>query len=409
MYSYLARQPILNKDKVTIGYELLFRDGPENSFPNICDETATNRLLIDNFFSSGSNQVTGGKRGFVNFPHASLIQRVPLLFPKKSFIIEILETCEPNDELLEAVIELNQKGYTLALDDFIPSPEWKRFIPYIHIIKFDIRVTPIEKCMLFIRLHKTIKIKYLAEKVETYEEFVRAKDAGFDFFQGYFFSKPEMLQRKSLSPSSLTTLRLYQEICQSEVDYNKIEEIIATDVSLSYKLLRHVNGMFVIRAKPISSFKQALVYLGEERLRRFITFVATSHALENKPQSLYNLSLQRAQFCERLGARSPLNISSNQAFLMGLFSLLDSLLDQPLNELLLLLPLSSEIKEALLDHTGSLGMLLKLAMAYDTADWDSVNQCTSALKLKESDVADAYMSSVKWATAFERTMTKPDV
>ncbi|OAN18458.1 histidine kinase [Photobacterium jeanii] len=409
MYSYLARQPILNKDKVTIGYELLFRDGPENSFPNICDEEATNRLLIDNFFSSGSNQVTGGKRGFVNFPHASLIQRVPLMFPKQSFIIEILESCEPNDELLEAIIELNQKGYTLALDDFNPSPEWNRFIPYIHIIKFDIRQTPIEKCALFIRRHKIGKLKFLAEKVENHEEFMAAYDAGFDFFQGYFFSKPEMMQRRSLTPSGLTTIRLYQEICQPEVDYNKVEEIIATDVSLSYKLLRHVNGMLITRAKPISSFKQALVYLGEEKLRRFITFVAASHALENKPQSLYNLSLQRAQFCERLVPKASIKVCGNQAFLTGLFSLLDSLLDQPLEELLRLLPLSDDIKSALIEQKGPLGILLKLAVAYDKADWDVVARCTTALKLNESDVVDAYMQSVKWATAFERTMTKNDV
>ncbi|MGF1761602.1 EAL domain-containing protein [Photobacterium sagamiensis] len=406
MHSYHARQPILNKEKVTVGYELLFRDGPDNCFPDIGDEQATNRLLIDNFITSGSLQITAGKWIFVNFPYTSLIQRTPLMFPKKSFVIEILETCEPTDELLEAVTELHQKGYMLALDDFIPSKEWNRFLPYIHIVKFDLRSTPVARAGFFIRRHKASNLKFLAEKVESHEEFIAACDAGFDLFQGFFFSKPEMVQRKSLAPSALTTIRLYQEICLPEVDYDKVEGIIATDVSLSYKLLRHVNTMTSARTEAISSFKQALVYLGEEKLRRFISFVAASHALADKPQSLYTLSLQRAHFCERLGILVTPKITGNQAFLTGLFSLLDSLLDQPIDELITLLPLSEEVQQALVNQAGTLGTILKLATAYDQAQWDDVSQYCKQLGINETNVADRYDESLKWATFFEKAATK---
>ena len=405
MLAYLARQPVLNREKATVGYELLFRDGPKNCFPDIGDEQATNRLLADHFFTSGAPQATAGKRAFINFPYSSLLQRIPLMFPKQSFIIEILETCPPSDELLEAVIELNQKGYTLALDDFIPDAAWNRFLPYIHIVKFDIRSTPIARARFFIRHHQNKKcanrILFLAEKVENHEEFIEANEAGFDLFQGFFFSQPEMIQRKVLNPSSLTTLHLYQEVSQPVVDFEQVEKIIATDVSLSYKLLRHVNNMKSTWARPITSFRQALVYLGEERLRRFIFFVATAHATQGKPQSLYQLSLQRARFCELLGARLTPAIAGNQAFLAGLFSLLDSILDQPLKELLPLLPLSQNIQLALLHQAGPLGPLLKLTIAYENAQWDTISQLCQQLDVDESNVADLYLESIKWSSFFE--------
>ncbi|MCQ1056524.1 HDOD domain-containing protein [Photobacterium sp. ZSDE20] len=410
MNSYLARQPVLNREKDTIGYELLFRDGPKNSFPDIGDEQATHRLLTDNFLSSGNSDVTSGKKAFVNFPHCSLINRVPLLFPKKSFIIEILETCQPDDELWEAVVELHRAGYTLALDDFTPSPEWNRFIPYVHIIKFDLRVTPLAKASFFIRRHKEkgSRLTFLAEKVETHAEFMAASEAGFDLFQGYFFSRPEIVRKKALKPSALTTLRLYREISSAEVDFNKVEQIIATDLTLSYKLLRHVNNMTYTRAKPISSFKQALVYLGEEKLRRFVTFVATSHAVEKKPESLYFLSLQRARFCEQLSQQFQLRIDSNQAFLTGLFSLLDSILEQPIEALIDQLPLDKPVQHALINRKGHLGGLLRLAIAYDQADWQTIERLCKALTIDESIVAEAYLESLKWATVFEQTLpSKP--
>ena len=219
MNSYLARQPVLNREKDTIGYELLFRDGPKNSFPEIGDEQATHRLLTDNFLSTGNNDVTSGKKAFINFPYNSLINRIPLLFPKQSFIIEILETCQPDDQLLDSVIELHRAGYTLALDDFTPTPEWNRFIPYIHIIKFDLRQIPIAKAGFFIRRHKEkgSQITFLAEKVETHEEFVAARAAGFDLFQGYFFSRPEILRKKALKPSALIQASNFSKTAASRV------------------------------------------------------------------------------------------------------------------------------------------------------------------------------------------------
>ncbi|MCW8327884.1 EAL domain-containing protein [Photobacterium sp. SDRW27] len=398
MYSYVARQPILNANKKTIGYELLFRDGPKNSFPDIEAESATSRLLSEQFMNSCCN-ATGNKLAFVNFPYSSIIRLIPTLFPKDKLIIEILEDCEPTDELLQAVVTLSQKGYMLALDDFIPDSRWKPFLPYINIIKFDIRVVPLEKAKVFINRCLSYKIKFLAEKVETYKEFQQAKEAGFDYFQGYFFSRPEMLQQRAIEPSLLVIMQLCKEVSNPELDYAAIEKLIASDVSLSYKLLKYVNASSFI-TKGITSFKHALNYLGRDKLLLFISLMTAAHACQHKPQSLYVLSIQRARICEQLVVKGSFQAEPSQAFIMGLFSLLDSLLDQPLALLLTHLPLSDELKLALNEGKGQLGYLLSAVKAYEKADWEQVNHYCKVLDISEEVIASQYAESVIWSDNF---------
>lgn len=394
MYSYVARQPILDLKKNTIGYELLFRDGPKNTFPAVEAEEATSRLLSDHFLSSHCN-ATNDKLGFVNFPQQSLLNLVPTLFNASNLVIEILEDCIPTPELLEAIKTLSERGYKLALDDFEPSPQWTPFLPYIDIIKFDMRVTPVLKAKLFIRHCTKYNIVFLAEKVETYEEFEQAKEAGFTYFQGYFFSKPEMLQQRAIQPNQLSIIQLYQEISAPTVNFVAVEKHIAQDVSLSYKLLRFVNSSSVID-KPITSFKQALVYLGETKLRQFVSLVAVAHATQHKPQSLYTLSIHRAKLCELIVNKTKINLEPSQAFLVGLFSLLEPLLDQPLEVLIQHLPISDEIKHALTLRKGPLGSLILAIESYEKADWDIVAKCCSDLHITEQEFSACYNESAEW-------------
>lgn len=398
MYSYVARQPILDTDKKTIGYELLFRDGPKNSFPDMDADQATSRLLSEQFMNSYCN-TAGNKLAFINFPYSSLISLIPTLLPKDKLIIEILEDCEPTDELLQAVVIFSNKGYKLALDDFIPDSRWERFLPYIDFIKFDIQAFPLSAAKSFIENNLNYKIKFLAEKVETYEEFQQAKKIGFNYFQGYFFSKPEMLQQRIIEPAELVTLQLCKEISTPELDYIAIERLIASDVSLSYKLLKYVNASSVI-VKTITSFKHALIYLGQDKLRLFISLMTVAHANQHKPQSLYVLSIQRARICELLVAKGAFKAEPSQAFLMGMFSLLDALLDQPLALLLTNLPLSDELKLALNEGKGELGHLLNAVKSYEKADWEQVNYYCKVLGIPEQLFASQYAESVKWGDDF---------
>ncbi|WP_375753507.1 EAL and HDOD domain-containing protein [Vibrio sp. HN007] len=394
-YSYVARQPILDADKNTVAYELLFRDGPKNTFPEVEPELATSRLLSDQFLSAHNTSI-GGKLGFVNFPYTSLINQVPALFPKKNIVVEILEDCEPTDELLEAIKALHAKGYKIALDDFVPSPEWKRFLPYIALIKFDIRIVSIEKAAKFIQRLKGTHIEFLAEKVETYEEFQQALSVGFKYFQGYFFSKPEIIQQKAIQPSFLTVVQLCKEVAADDINYEAVDRIVSQDVSLSYKLLRYVNSSANITSQ-ISSFHQALVYLGQERLRKFIALVAIATGQENKPDALYSLSIQRARRCELMLHAHDKRLDRSQAFLVGMFSLLDSLLDQPLDVIIDSIPLDEEIKQALLTRQGILGTILSLSVAYEHANWSEVELLLNETNLSPEDIQQCYVESSEWA------------
>lgn len=398
MYSYVARQPILDIDKNTIGYELLFRDGPKNAFPDMDADQATSRLLSDQFMNSCFN-TTGNKLAFINFPYNSLISLIPTLFPKDKLVVEILEDCEPTDELFEAVVTLFEKGYKLALDDFIPDARWERFLPFIDFIKFDIQSFPLIKAKFFIHRHLEYKIKFLAEKVETYEEFQKAKKIGFEFFQGYFFSKPEMLQQRVIQPSEQVTLQLCKEIATPKLNYAVIEKLIVKDLTLSYKLLKYVNASSVI-VKEITSFKHAIIYLGEDKLRLFISLMTIAHANQHKPQSLYVLSIQRAHICEQLVTKGSFKADPSQAFLMGMFSLLDALLNKPLSLLITDLPLSDELKLALNEGKGELGHLLNAVKSYEKADWDKVSHYCNELGISEEHFASQYADSVKWSDDF---------
>ncbi len=201
MYSYVARQPIFNRHQKTAGYELLFRDGESNAFPADIDENkATCRLMVNSFMADSDGMAQPGKRCFINFPHRSLIRLLPTLLPKKQVVIEVLETCEPNDELLLAIRHLNRLGYMIALDDFNMDPRWQRFLPFVHIIKLDLLKLGIEAACEFIANNRAKKLMFLAEKVETQADYTRAHQAGFHFFQGYYFSRPELLKNRNLKP-----------------------------------------------------------------------------------------------------------------------------------------------------------------------------------------------------------------
>ncbi len=395
-YSYIARQPILDSNRKTFGYELLFRDGPKNTFPEIDPDKATSRLLSDHFLST-HYQTLGKHVGFVNFPYQSLVNLVPTLLPADSLVVEVLEDCKPTPELLYAIREMSRQGYEIALDDFVPSKEWQPFLPYISIIKFDIRIVPIPKAKLFMDRLKGSKIKFLAEKVETYEEFELAKQAGFDYFQGYFFSKPEIIRQKALEPSFLTVVQLCKEIAKDGIDYVELEALISKDLSLSYKLLTYVNSSSIVSSK-INSFKQALVYLGEQRIKQFVSLVAIASSTdESKPDYLYGLSLQRARFCELAWVKAQKQGDSSLAFLTGMFSLLDSLLDQKLETIVDEMPIEEEIKAALLKGEGFLGDILAISKAYEQADWDTVTGVGKQLQLSDTVLSECYDEAVKWS------------
>lgn len=398
--TYVARQPILNAKRQTLGYELLFRDGESNAYPDHVDTNrATYRLIAENFLSVGTNPSLATSRCFINFPHRSLVRLLPLSLPKEQIVVEVLETCVPNDELLNAIKHLHSEGYLIALDDFVYKPEWERFLPYVQIVKIDIMATGLEASCALVkeRLAQGVKRKFLAERVETEQEFLATRSAGFSFFQGYFFSKPQIVRQRYVSPQHVLAMELFKEVCKPEVDFVKVERIVARDAALSYKLLRFVNTMSNRLEVPISSFRQALVYLGQDRLKIFVSLAVASFVSVSKPKEIYTLCLQRAQFFLLMANDSPFNQFREQAFLIGLLSLLDSMLDVSLKDLVEPLPLSAAIKVALLERQGPYGGLLKLEECYESADWQGMEAMCEQLNLSLGDVMPRISQAQRWS------------
>lgn len=397
MYFYAARQPILDRNKELYAYELLFRDGLENAFPDIDADEATSRMVEGSQFSFGLDDFLGDKPGFINFTLDTLQKKYPSMLPKEQVVVEILETIQPGKRLLAECQDLKEKGYVLALDDYIHQPVWRHFYPFIDIIKIDFRSTSTDTITdIKQAIADFPHIRLLAEKVETNEEFQVALDLGFSYFQGYFFSKPEMMQSKALSPAQMTLAELLYETSKSDLDLSKITQVFQRDVHLSYKLLRYSNSTIFKRRSEIETIKQALVVLGQAELKKFLSLLFTSQISSDKPAELMRLSMTRARFAEGI-AELHGKVDTAKAFLTGMMSLMDAILDEPIDSVMNKLPLAREIKDALVMRQGVLSEYITLIQFYEHGQWQEANQAISMLQLPPDKVPDAYHTAVQWA------------
>jgi EAL and modified HD-GYP domain-containing signal transduction protein len=313
-------------------------------------------------------------------------------------VVEILETVKPGKKLLAICKDLYDKGYTLALDDYVHKKVWTHFYPFIKIIKIDWKISSLEDI-------KEVKeaianfpdIQLLAEKVETYEEYNQAVELGFELFQGFFFAKPEMVKTKSLSPSQIAMAELLYETSKPELDLVNITSVFERDVTLSYKLLRYANSPIFRRRNEISSIKQALVTLGSGELKRFLGLMFAVNVNPDKPSELINSAMARAKFCELVAQDISAPVDASIAFLTGLLSLIDAILDEKLETVLEKLPLSQEIKEPLLTKKGVLAALIKLLELIEHAEWDKTAVVMEKLGIDKDKVIKDYNEALAWA------------
>ncbi|WP_019025989.1 EAL and HDOD domain-containing protein [Colwellia piezophila] len=398
MNFYAARQPILDKSKKLFAYELLFRDSIDNVFPDIDGDEATSKMVEASQFNMGISEFTGSKPAFINFTLETLSKGYPEMLTPDELVVEILETVKPGKKLLSLCKDLHHKGYTLALDDYEHQSVWAHFYPFIKIIKIDIQKSSIAEIKEVLSAIKDYPhIKMLAEKVETYEEYNQMLEFGFDYFQGYFFAKPEMIKTRNLSPSQLVMAELLYETSKTELDLNSITSVFERDVSLSYKLLRYANSAIFKRRNEISTIKQALVILGSGELKRFIGLMFAITANPDKPSELINLAMTRAKFCELVAKDIPSQLDMSIAFLTGLLSMIDAILDESMANILEKLPLSREIKDPLLTKKGVMAALIKLVELIEQADWDKTTLVMKKLKLDKDKVVEHYNQAVAWA------------
>jgi c-di-GMP-related signal transduction protein len=392
----IARQPIFKKNENVYAYELLFRDGMSGAFPDISGDTATSRVLSNAFLEMGIEEITAGKKAFINFTEQLLTDGVPKLFPKTILTVEILEDVSPNDRVITACRDLADRGYEIALDDFLYRDELDPLIATAHIIKFDFRLAPMEKLIDDITTISGKGLKLLAEKVETRDEFEWAIRLGFDYFQGFFFSKPKMLVKTAVSPVKMALIEVIAEMNKEDFQITKLEKLISKDLSMSYKLMRYANSAYFKRVHEVSSIKHAVVLLGEMELRRFVSLMAMAALAVDKPEELVRESIIRAIFCESLGEGAGVKDASDQ-FTLGLFSLIDAILDQSMEEVMKGFPLDGDMKNALVNRCGPLSVYLNIADLYRSADWLQMEAECGKIGMDPSHIGAIYLKSLRKA------------
>ena len=397
MQFFVARQPIFDRQEHVYAYELLFRSGLDNYFQDFDADQASSKVITNTFLGIGIEKLTADKRAFINFTRNLLVKEYATLFPKELLVVEVLEDVEPSAEIVAACRKLKELGYLIALDDFIYAEKFEPLIALADIIKVDFTQTVGAERETLVQQFSSRGIELLAEKVETREEYNQAMDLGYDYFQGYFFSKPEIVSGHDIPTSKLTYFTILREIGCAELDLGRIEALIKQEVSLSYKLLKYINSALFGLRSQVTSIKQALTLLGQNNVRKWIALVALSQMGEDKPLELVVISLTRAKLCESVSDRVGLGDRSQDLFLLGLFSMIDVLMDRSMPDLLADLPIAEDIKAALLGEDNRFRSVFDSVFAYESGTWEEFSAFSTQLQLDEDEIPGLYAESVEWA------------
>ncbi|MEN8698190.1 EAL and HDOD domain-containing protein [Bacillus infantis] len=404
MEVFVGRQPIFDIHQELFGYELLNRTGKENVYLQTDGDMATLEVLKNSFLSIGMDKLADGKKCFINFTEKLILNDIPTYFDKEAIAIEILEDIIPSREILQACAKLKQLGYTIVLDDFVLKDENRAFLEYANIIKVDIIKTNIQDIGKILRELPNKDVKLLAEKVETREDFTIAKSLGFTLFQGYFFSKPVVINAKDVSSTLINQQHLYllNKIDDPEPDIDEIAVLVENDFSLTYKILRIVNSAAYHMRNKINSIKQAIMVLGLYELRKWVLLMAISDYKSAKDNETIKLSMCRAKFAESIGKLIQRNIS--EYFLLGLFSLIDTILERPMEEILVELPLTPAMQEALLGHKNEFTLVLDLLSSLERGI--SISELSSILNIPEDVIYSQYVEAIGWADNLNRSINE---
>lgn len=393
---YVARQPILNRDQETVAYELLYRPGEDNNFGPSDYDTASLATVERSLHSFGLDTLVGDKLAFYNASRDLLVRGLWRLLPARSSVIEVLETVEPDSVVAEACRAIKNAGYSLALDDFIYRPEHQGLVDITDYIKVDFLLTQGSEREEMVQRFAPLGISMLAEKVETWEDFQQALDAGYQLFQGYFFCRPEMLATREITPLKTNLIRLVAELNRTELSFDTLESLIRQEVTLSVKLLRYLKSAELGWRYEVQSIGHAIRVLGEKAIRKWASLVAMTMIGADKPNELVTISLLRAQFCEEIGSLLPAKDHNTEFFMVGLLSTLDALMDRPMDEVLKEMPLSQDIKTALLTRNTTASLVLQLVLSWSGGDWDRAEQLADQLKINPASLPLLYSTSLAW-------------
>lgn len=396
---FVARQPIFDRNLRCVAYELLFRDGISNAMNHPDGDAATRELLSHSFLSIGLGTLTHRKKCFINFTQNLLLQKLPLAFPKENFVVEILENIRPDIEMQLACLDIRGNGYALALDDFEYHPKWDPLLDLVQYVKIDFQKTAISDMGYITRTLRKYPIELIAEKVETRLTYKMASKLGFMYFQGYFFCRPQIVRSRQVPSSKLNLLIIMAQARDPNITMTDLEKVISRDVGISIKLLNYLNSAFFCRGAKIKSIKHALILLGLEQLTRFVSVITLTTLGSDKTDELIRQSSIRGRFCELASPHCGLSGKAPELFTLGLFSLIDALLDDTMEHLLEKLPLSDVIKDALIQGEGNYAGVLSLAVQYEAGNWYKVDEMVQYLGISEEILPEKYLAAIQWADA----------
>jgi c-di-GMP-related signal transduction protein len=394
---FLARQPILTHERQLYAYEILSRYGPEN-YCRPKPGSAVSENAMDELFLMGIRTMTDGLPAFVNCTRDFLVQDYLTLMPRELVVGEILETVVPDADVLNACKRMKDLGYRLALDDFCNLPETRPLLDIADFVKVDVLLMSMEEQKRVVHECQTRGIPAIAEKVETDQQFQSCREIGYDFFQGYFFCRPQIVGRRSVPANKTVYLQLLQAANEPTFNLHKISNIFKRDVSLSYRLLRYLNSAaFAFRAE-IHSIPHALSLLGEIAMRKWVSLVSVAALGDAVADSLLRLPLLRAMFCELIGIKVGMIREANELFLLGLLSVMDVLLNVPMALVLQDLTVGEEIKNALLGRSSRYRPIFEVVLDYESGTWEQLEESCRRCGLHENFLPDLYLQSVRWVS-----------
>ena len=393
--TFIARLPIFDRKKQVYAYELLYRSDPVNRAYVIDDEYATLKVIANGLLI-GLQRLTTGKRAFIHFNHQLLIEQIPLLFPKDLLGVEIFDKTEPGERLIRVLERIKKAGYLMVMDDFVFNEPYRQLLRFADMIKVDFLFNSPGQIRLIAQEAASKKLILLAEKIESREEYNKAFDLGFHYFQGFFFQKPDLVSRQEMPGYKLNYLHILKKIHDPVIELEAVEEIIKRDVSLTYKLMRFINSASFGFRVTVRSVRHALNLLGKREVRKWLTIIVMSGIGQQKPPELVNTVVIRGRLCELIAAEFKLRQKPAEAFLTGIFSMLDAFMDRPLEEILEELPLEDNVKAALLGKADPSDNPLEVVKAIEKAQWEDLSRYSAQLKLQEEKLARLYIEAVEW-------------
>ncbi|MBC3798568.1 EAL and HDOD domain-containing protein [Acetobacterium tundrae] len=393
---FIARQPIFNQQLEVFGYELLFRlESQSTQFGGISSQGAT-ATVITGLYESGLENLIEDKYAFINFDEIFVHSNALELIEPDRMIVEMLENIKIDRTLMDRLEEIRHKGYKIALDDFKENYCEYPLTPFADIIKYDLMATPLERIEKDVIKALSQNKILLAEKVETEKEYLEAKEMGFQLFQGYFFSRPSIAAKSyNKTTSKSQYVRVIAEIKKVDPDFDALAELLEQDVTLAYRVMRMAS--FRSGNDLVSSVKYALTYMGLDELERWINVIMLQDLGKDKPEELKKISLIRTKFAESIAIHGGMKKLQNAASMMGLFSVLDAILDQSMEEALMGVALPPSILDALINHKGVLYPIYELILSYEKGDWNVVDKISKELNLEETVLVRNYRWSIQWA------------